>query len=63
MVCTRPGCDRTYHSQWDHKDPVANGGKTSFENLQPYCQPDHLNKTERDRKAGLFRGDRKERGP
>jgi hypothetical protein len=65
VVCTRPGCDRTYHLQWDHADPVANGGVTSRENLQPFCLPDHLDKTERDRKAGLLRrqGERKERGP
>ncbi len=63
VVCTEAGCDRTYHLQWDHKDPVANGGVTSFENLQPYCPPDHLDKTERDRKAGLLGGNRKERGP
>jgi hypothetical protein len=63
VACTRPGCDRTYHLQWDHTDPVANGGKTSYENLKPLCLPDHLDKTERDRKAGLLRGKRNERGP
>jgi len=63
VVCTRPGCERTYHLQWDHTDPVANGGKTSLENVKPLCPPDHFAKTERDRKAGLLRGNRKERGP
>jgi hypothetical protein len=62
-VCTEPHCDRTYHLQWDHKDPFANGGKTSFGNLQPYCSPHHVEKTERDRRAGLLGGDRKTRGP
>ena len=63
VVCTRPGCDRTYHLQWDHTDPVANGGVTSRENLQPFCLPDHRDKTERARKAGLLRGNRRERAP
>jgi hypothetical protein len=61
--CAKPGCDRTYHLQWDHKDPHANGGATSFENLQPLCFPHHVEKTERDRKAGLLQSDRRERGP
>jgi 5-methylcytosine-specific restriction endonuclease McrA len=61
--CAESGCDRTYHLQWDHKDPRANGGETSFENMQPLCPPHHVEKTERDRKAGLLRGDRQERGP
>jgi hypothetical protein len=63
VMCTEPGCNRTYHLQWDHKDPYVNGGTTSFENLQPYCAPHHVEKTERDRRAGFLRGDRKERGP
>jgi hypothetical protein len=47
--------------QWDHIDPVANGGLTSYENQQPLCLPDHIEKTERDRKAGLL--NRRERAP
>jgi hypothetical protein len=54
-VCAAPGCDRTYHLQNDHIDPVANGGLTSYGNNQPLCPPDHRIKTERDRKAGLLR--------
>jgi hypothetical protein len=61
--CAEPGCDRTHHLQWDHKDPRANGGATSFENMQPLCVPHHVEKTERDRRAGLLEGDRQERGP
>jgi hypothetical protein len=61
--CAESGCDRTSHLQWDHKDPRANGGETSFENMQPLCLPHHVEKTERDRKAGLLQGDRRERGP
>jgi 5-methylcytosine-specific restriction endonuclease McrA len=70
-VCAAPGCDRTYHLQDDHIDPVANGGLTSYANRQPLCPHDHRIKTERDRKAGLLRKkepqsrgpDPKRRGP
>ena len=55
-VCAAPGCDRRYHLQRDHIDPVANGGETSYVNNQPLCPPDHRLKTERDRKAGLLHG-------
>ncbi|MEW6477701.1 MAG: HNH endonuclease signature motif containing protein, partial [Actinomycetota bacterium] len=58
-VCAAPGCDRRYHLQMDHIDPVANGGLTSYDNNQPLCPPDHRIKTERDRKAGLLRGKRR----
>ena len=57
VTCSEVGCDRRYGLEWDHKDPVANGGATSLENLQPLCGPDHWEKTERDRVAGLL-GDR-----
>jgi hypothetical protein len=53
-VCAAPGCDRRYHLQRDHIDPVANGGETSYANNQPLCPLDHRIKTERDRKAGLL---------
>jgi hypothetical protein len=53
-VCAAPGCDRRYHLQRDHFDPVANGGETSYANMQPLCPADHRIKTERDRKAGLL---------
>ena len=63
VTCAEPGCNRTYGLQWDHKDPCANGGVTSLENLQPLCTPHHCEKTERDRRAGLLTADRNERGP
>jgi hypothetical protein len=53
-VCAAPGCDRRYHLQRDHIDPVANGGLTTYLNNQPLCPPDHRTKTEQDRKAGLL---------
>jgi hypothetical protein len=54
-VCTDEGCDRRYHLEWDHIDPVAHDGPTSFENLAPRCIPHHRQKTRRDREAGLLR--------
>jgi HNH endonuclease len=63
VTCSELGCNRKYGLQWDHKDPVANRGPTSAENMQPLCYAHHAEKTERDRKAGLLAGNRKERGP
>jgi hypothetical protein len=56
VTCAEPGCDRRYGLQWDHKDPCANGGLTTLTNIQPLCTPHHVEKTERDRRAGLLRG-------
>lgn len=53
-------CGRRYRLEWDHLDPVANNGPTSFENLKGRCWPCHRAKTERDRKAGLLGGDGRE---
>jgi hypothetical protein len=55
VTCIDAGCDRRYHLQWDHLNPVANRGPTSYENLKPRCWPHHQEKTARDRKAGLLR--------
>ena len=49
-------CGREARTQWDHVDPVANGGATTFENLEPRCWTCHGEKTERDRQAGLLDG-------
>ena len=54
VVCTEPGCGRTYGLEWDHIHPNAARGPTSYDNLQPRCWPHHQQKTERDRKAGLI---------
>ncbi len=54
VSCTEPGCNRRYGLEWDHVDPVAHNGATSYENLRPRCKPCHWEKTERDRQAGLF---------
>ena len=47
-------CGKRYGLEWDHLDPVANGGPTSFVNMEPKCWPEHQAKTERDRRAGLL---------
>jgi hypothetical protein len=47
-------CGKRHRLQMDHVDPVANGGPTSYKNLQPRCYTDHQAKTERDRRAGLL---------
>jgi hypothetical protein len=54
VSCTEPGCHRRYGLEWDHVDPVAHNGPTSYDNLQPRCKPHHWDKTEQDRQAGLF---------
>lgn len=45
-------CGRRYGLEYDHVDPVANNGVTSYDNIVARCYPDHQAKTERDRKAG-----------
>jgi hypothetical protein len=68
-TCCEEGCDRRFGLQWDHVDPVANGGTTSIDNLAPRCAPHHAQKTERDRRAGFLGGQERggatkhERGP
>ena len=62
-VCAAPGCDRQYHLQRDHIDPVANGGVTSYDNNQLLCPHDHRIKTEHDRRAGLLSSQKNSRGP
>lgn len=63
VECVANDCHRTYHLQWDHKDPCANGGRTSLSNLQPLCFTHHAEKTERDREAGLLNGNPRSRAP
>jgi hypothetical protein len=55
VTCSEAGCDRRDHLEWDHLNPRANWGPTSYDNLQPRCWPHHQEKTERDRQAGLLR--------
>jgi hypothetical protein len=56
VSCVEEGCDRRYGLEWDHVDPVANGGATSYANLKARCWDHHRDKTERDRLAGLLSG-------
>ena len=58
LRCTEDGCERRLGLEIDHLDPVANGGPTSLEHLDPKCWVHHQEKTKRDRAAGLF-----EQGP
>lgn len=53
-VCARDGCGCRFGLQWDHRDPWANGGPTSLANLDLLCVADHIEKTKRDRAAGLL---------
>jgi hypothetical protein len=63
IACRQEGCDRRYGLQWDHVDPHANQGVTSYENLEPLCRGHHREKTQRDRAAGLLDGRAANRGP
>jgi hypothetical protein len=65
VSCSEIGCERRYRLEWDHVDPRANRGPTSYDNLQARCWPHHREKTERDRAAGLLsgNGNREERAP
>ncbi|HXY93677.1 MAG TPA: hypothetical protein VEP49_14440 [Acidimicrobiia bacterium] len=63
VTCRELGCDRRYGLQWDHVDPLANGGVTSRRNLAAECTPHHDEKTERDRRAGRLGPRRRKRGP
>jgi len=40
--------------EYDHVNPVANGGPTQYINLKARCWIDHQHKTEQDRRAGLL---------
>ncbi|HEX7166467.1 MAG TPA: HNH endonuclease signature motif containing protein [Acidimicrobiales bacterium] len=63
VACVEAGCRWRRGLEWDHVDPVANGGETSLANLVPRCWPHHVEKTERDRRAGLLRGARRQERP
>ena len=47
-------CGSHFNLEYDHVNPVANRGETSFSNLEARCWVDHRAKTERDRQAGLL---------
>lgn len=58
-------CGRRYGLEYDHVEPVATRGPTSYANLVARCYPDHQAKTERDRLAGRLgrRAQRSRAGP
>ncbi len=47
-------CGSRFGLEYDHINPVANKGPTSYGNVQALCRDDHQAKTERDRQAGLL---------
>ncbi len=47
-------CGSRFGLEYDHVNPVANNGETSYSNVQALCWDDHQAKTERDRQAGLL---------
>jgi hypothetical protein len=47
-------CGSRFGLEYDHVNPVANKGETSYENVEARCWADHQAKTERDRQAGLL---------
>ena len=47
-------CGSRFGLEYDHINPVANKGPTSYGNVQALCWDDHKAKTERDRQAGLL---------
>lgn len=50
--CEDCGC--RWGLEYDHGDPLANHGPTSYTNLKPRCYGCHDRKTEADRQAGLL---------
>ena len=59
VTCIEAGCDRRYGLEWDHFHPVAAGGETTFANVGPRCWPHHRDKSEAERRAGLYRRERR----
>jgi hypothetical protein len=51
VICEEDGCDQTLGLEWDHVEPVAAGGPTTYENLKARCRPHHREKSRRDRRA------------
>ena len=47
-------CQRTWGLEYDHDDPIAHTGPTSYANVKARCRPCHAAKTEHDRAAGLL---------
>ena len=63
VSCVEEGCGRRYGLEWDHVNPLANGGQTCLDNLESRCWPHHRAKTERDRQAGRLGSARGARPP
>ncbi|MGH2756762.1 MAG: HNH endonuclease [Actinomycetota bacterium] len=52
-VCSE--CGNRFRPQRDHLEPVVSRGPTSYPNLKWKCDPCHVAKTERDRRAGKLK--------
>jgi 5-methylcytosine-specific restriction endonuclease McrA len=61
--CSAEGCDRRLGLEWDHRQPVAHGGSTTWENLQPLCDRHHADKTTRELSLDASGTGDEERGP
>ena len=48
-------CGNRFKLEWDHVEPIAAGGVTSFANEDPKCWGCHDEKSRREREAGLYR--------
>jgi 5-methylcytosine-specific restriction endonuclease McrA len=47
-------CGSRFGLEYDHVNPIANNGETSYSNVRALCWDDHQAKTEQDRQAGLL---------
>jgi len=47
-------CGNIFRLEWDHDDPICNGGVTSYDNEKPRCKACHRKKCEAERAAGLY---------
>ncbi|MGI8491543.1 MAG: HNH endonuclease, partial [Acidimicrobiales bacterium] len=56
-------CAGRRHLEYDHVDPLANNGATEYSNIKPRCWPDHQDKNDRDRQAGLLGPNAAKRAP
>jgi hypothetical protein len=49
-------CGRRFGLAFDHRNPVANNGRTRWDNVDPKCWDDHDHKTRADRRDRLYGG-------
>jgi hypothetical protein len=54
-------CGKKFRLQWDHVEPLCAGGITTFANEDAKCWSCHLDKSDRERAAGLYESRRRAR--